>query len=186
VKSAGQAALSGGAEWKLREDGKRSSTFSEMLAERLERTNWIAASTLKNPSVPGCMVDWQKRCYTRSLPRLSKHTRNRCGDSLLVPDNTGVVGFTREKLYLFLTRQPGRLPTFPKHPSLSGHHPATKRVPPAGKPHLICTRESGGHLTAHRSDPVAQCLGLSPPRPRSHGSPVRLLRVRLSKGTGLV
>ena len=25
--------------------------------------------------------------------------------------------------------------------------------------------ESGGHLTAHRSDPVAQCLGLSPAGP---------------------
>jgi hypothetical protein len=37
--------LSGGAEWKLREDGKRSSTFFEMLAGRLELTIWIAAST---------------------------------------------------------------------------------------------------------------------------------------------
>jgi hypothetical protein len=43
--------LSGGAEWKLREDGKRSSTFFEMLAGRLELTIWIAASTSKKPSL---------------------------------------------------------------------------------------------------------------------------------------
>jgi hypothetical protein len=60
AKSAGPAALSGGAEWKLREDGKRSSTFFEMLAGRLEPTIWIAASTLKNLS-PSCGgVDWPK------------------------------------------------------------------------------------------------------------------------------
>jgi hypothetical protein len=43
--------LSGGAEWKLREDEKRSSTFFEMLAGRLELTIWIAASTLKKLSL---------------------------------------------------------------------------------------------------------------------------------------
>jgi hypothetical protein len=43
--------LSGGAEWELREDGKRSSTFFEMLAGRLEPTIWIAASTLKKLSL---------------------------------------------------------------------------------------------------------------------------------------
>jgi hypothetical protein len=51
AKSAGPAALSGGGEWKLREDGKRSSTFFEMLAGRLELTIWIAASTSKKPSL---------------------------------------------------------------------------------------------------------------------------------------
>jgi hypothetical protein len=43
--------LSGGAEWKLREDGKHSSTFFGMLAGRLELTIWIAASTLKKLSL---------------------------------------------------------------------------------------------------------------------------------------
>jgi hypothetical protein len=76
----------------------------------------------------------------------------------------GMSVFKREKPYSFLTRQPGRLPTYPKYLSLCGHHPAANRLSP-GKPHLICTPESGGQLTAHRSDPVAQCLGLSPPGP---------------------
>jgi hypothetical protein len=52
--------LSGGAEWKLREDGKRSSTFFEMLAGRLELTIWIVASTLKNLSPSYGGVDWPK------------------------------------------------------------------------------------------------------------------------------
>jgi hypothetical protein len=53
--------LSGGAEWKLREDGKRSSTFFEMLAERLELTSWMPALTLKNPSLPCATVDWPRK-----------------------------------------------------------------------------------------------------------------------------
>jgi hypothetical protein len=73
--------LSGGADWKLREDGKRSSTFFEMLAGRLELTIWIAASTLKKPSLARCAVVSPKDSIMEAYLAFFGQARNRCGDS---------------------------------------------------------------------------------------------------------
>jgi hypothetical protein len=83
---------------------------------------------------------------------------------MLVADKTGVVGFIRAKSFFFPDSAARAVAGLPEILAPSGHHPAANRLSP-GKPHLICTPESGGQLTAHRSDPVAQCLGLSPPGP---------------------
>jgi hypothetical protein len=87
--------LSGGAEWKLREDEKRSSTFFEMLAGRLELTIWIAASTSKHPLWPAVRSFRQKtRLRKRSSPFPD---RQEIGVETLmgVRDNTGIIGVIR-------------------------------------------------------------------------------------------
>jgi len=93
--------LSDGDEWGVREDRKRSSTFVEMLAGRLELTSWMSALTLKIPLCPA--VRWtgqENRNQNVSSPWPCKQEIG-AEAAIRAPDNPSIVDFIRKKPPIF-------------------------------------------------------------------------------------
>jgi hypothetical protein len=104
-----------------------------------------------------------KKIAIRMLARLGRTSKKSVRRLLLGPLTTqGLSALSaKSRLFFFLLGNHGGGPHFPNTRRF-GAIILTKIECPPGTPDLICTPESGGHLTAPRSDTLAQCLGLSP------------------------